>query len=66
MENETSATSLFTEATFDEFDLRPEIRRAIDELGFTRLTRVQKEVLPLTLAGRDVAVQAQTGTGKTA
>jgi len=57
---------LFTDATFDDLDLLDEVRRAIDELGFTRLTKVQKEVLPLVLAGRDAAVQAQTGTGKTA
>jgi len=66
METDTSATSLFTDVTFDAFDLKPEVRKAIDEQGFTHLTQVQKEVLPLTLAGRDVAVQAQTGTGKTA
>lgn len=66
MEAEKPAGSLFTDTTFDVFDLRPEVRRAIDEQGFTHLTQVQKEVLPLTLAGRDVAVQAQTGTGKTA
>ena len=34
--------------------------------GFTQCTLVQADVLPLTLAGRDVAAQAQTGTGKTA
>jgi len=66
MDTEKPATSLFTDKTFDEFELRPEVRRAIDEQGFTHLTQVQEEVLPLTLAGRDVAVQAQTGTGKTA
>jgi len=66
MEAEKPAGSLFTDTTFDVFDLRSEVRKAIDEQGFTHLTQVQKEVLPLTLAGRDVAVQAQTGTGKTA
>jgi len=66
MDTDLPTDSLFTEATFDELDIPAEVRRAIDELGFTRLTRVQKEVLPLTLAGRDVVVQAQTGTGKTA
>ncbi len=66
MESHPKSDSLFTDTTFDSLDLPPEIRRAVDELGFERLTRVQKEVLPLTLAGRDVVVQAQTGTGKTA
>ncbi len=66
MDTDLPTDSLFTDSTFDELDIPAEVRRAIDELGFTRLTRVQKEVLPLTLAGRDVVVQAQTGTGKTA
>ena len=57
---------LFSSVTFDDLDLPQPIRRAIDELGFSYLTRVQEEVLPLTLAGRDVAAQAQTGSGKTA
>src|SRR6185503_6010028 len=34
--------------------------------GFTHCTPIQEKVLPLSLAGRDVAGQAQTGTGKTA
>src|SRR5262245_18239970 len=34
--------------------------------GCARCTPLQGKVLPLSLAGRDVAGQAQTGTGKTA
>jgi len=59
-------TALFSHRTFDEFDLPDALRRALADAGFTRATLVQAEVLPLTLAGRDVAAQAQTGTGKTA
>jgi len=40
--------------------------RGIDALGFTQCTEIQEKTLPLTLAGGDVAGQAQTGTGKTA
>ena len=58
--------SLFTDQTFDDVDLPEPIRRAIDDLGFTNLTKVQAEVLPISLAGRDVVAQAQTGSGKTA
>jgi ATP-dependent RNA helicase RhlB len=58
--------SLFTDQAFDGLDLPQPIRRAIDDLGFTRLTQVQAEVLPISLAGRDVVAQAQTGSGKTA
>ncbi|NOZ78296.1 MAG: DEAD/DEAH box helicase [Acidobacteria bacterium] len=66
MERSLPQDWLFSESTFDDLDIPAEIRKAIDELGFTRLTRVQQEVLPLALAGRDVVAQAQTGTGKTA
>jgi ATP-dependent RNA helicase RhlB len=58
--------TLFTDQTFDGIDLPEPIRRAVDDLGFTHLTRVQAEVLPISLAGRDVVAQAQTGSGKTA
>ncbi|MCI0508209.1 MAG: ATP-dependent RNA helicase RhlB [Gammaproteobacteria bacterium] len=37
----------------------------MQEAGFTHFTPIQAESLPLTLAGQDVAGQAQTGTGKT-
>lgn len=58
--------TLFTDQTFDSLELPEEIRRAVDDLGFTRLTKVQAEVLPISLVGRDVVAQAQTGSGKTA
>ncbi|RMG51553.1 MAG: DEAD/DEAH box helicase, partial [Gammaproteobacteria bacterium] len=49
-----------------EFDLPESIRQGLDDLGFTHCTPIQAAVLPLALAGHDVAGQAQTGTGKTA
>ncbi len=42
------------------------IARAIEKLGFSDWTPVQKATLPFLLESRDVAAQAQTGTGKTA
>ncbi len=51
---------------FSELNLPAPLMQAIDDLGFTELTDVQKIALPLTLAGRDVAGQGRTGTGKTA
>jgi ATP-dependent RNA helicase RhlB len=47
-------------------DLPPEVRRGIVDAGFTHCTPIQASTLPLALTGRDVAGQAQTGTGKTA
>ena len=64
--DDPTTSTLFTDTTFDELSLPEPLQRAIDELGFTRLTQVQAEVLPLSLAGRDVVAQAQTGSGKTA
>ena len=52
--------------SFAEFDLSLEVRKGIKEAGFTRCTPVQELSLPITLEGKDVAAQAQTGTGKTA
>lgn len=51
---------------FAELSLSESLRQGISELGFTRCTPIQSQALPLALAGRDVAGQAQTGTGKTA
>ena len=53
--------------TFEELGVCEEIRRAIEELGFTQPMPVQEEVIPFLLGNRnDVIALAQTGTGKTA
>ena len=54
-----------TDITFDSFDLHPLLLAGLESAGFTRCTPIQALTLPLALAGRDVAGQAQTGTGKT-
>src|SRR5574337_1819360 len=51
---------------FLSFDLPEPVMRGIQAAGFTACTPIQEEVLPIALRGRDVAGQAQTGTGKTA
>lgn len=51
---------------FSELNLPDALQRAIDDLGYTELTAVQEIALPMTLAGKDVAGQGRTGTGKTA
>ena len=51
---------------FSALDLPDLVSRGIEAVGFTDCTPIQERVLPLSLAGRDVAGQAQTGTGKTA
>ena len=51
---------------FEELDIPEQLRRGIDAQGFTELTEVQEHAIPLALEGKDIAAQAQTGTGKTA
>ena len=53
--------------TFEELGVSPEIRRAIEEMGYANPMPVQEEVIPYLLEeGNDVVALAQTGTGKTA
>lgn len=52
--------------TFEELQLPIELKQAIANAGFVNCTPIQKATLPITLSGKDVAGQAQTGTGKTA
>src|SRR5215831_9931263 len=52
--------------TFASLGLKPEVMRGIQQAGFVNCTPIQAQTLPLALAGKDVAGQAQTGTGKTA
>jgi len=66
MSDDTATDQLFSDLTFDDVDLPAELRTAVADLGFERLTRVQAEVLPRSLEGRDIVAQAQTGSGKTA
>jgi len=51
---------------FTELELPEEVQQGVEALGFEELTPVQEQAIPLALAGKDVAAQAQTGTGKTA
>lgn len=54
-----------TDITFSSFDLHPTLLAGLEAAGFSRCTPIQALTLPLALTGRDVAGQAQTGTGKT-
>jgi len=51
---------------FASLGLQPKVMAGIRQAGFTQCTPIQAQTLPIALAGRDVAGQAQTGTGKTA
>lgn len=58
--------NFLTNISFDEFIMPSEVLMGLRDASFTLCTPIQARVLPLSLAGRDVAGQAQTGTGKTA
>lgn len=51
---------------FKEYKLSPEILEALDVLGYTKPTPIQKQVIPEVLMGHDVVGKSQTGSGKTA
>ena len=51
---------------FDELHIPGRVLEGIKKAGFTECTPVQALTLPTALRGKDMAVQAQTGTGKTA
>lgn len=50
---------------FNTYPLKDEILKAIDEMGFEKMTPIQEQALPVALEGKDLIGQAQTGTGKT-
>ena len=49
---------------FTELDIRPEILKAVANMGFEAMSPIQAKAIPVELSGRDVIGQAQTGTGK--
>lgn len=54
-----------TETRFADLDLIPSLHTALAAAGFKNCTPIQAESIPIFLDGKDVAGQAQTGTGKT-
>ena len=54
-----------TDIAFSNFDITPALLDGLEQAGFSRCTPIQAMTLPFALSGRDVAGQAQTGTGKT-
>src|SRR5450631_205127 len=53
-------------SSFDALALPAAQLANLAQLGYERMTPVQAASLPLALAGRDLVVQAETGSGKTA
>jgi len=63
---DTMNTTHLTETRFSNLELSDSILVGLTQAGFKYCTPIQHSALPLLLRDRDIAVQAQTGTGKTA
>ncbi len=61
-----SAEAATAKVTFAELGLRPEVLRALADMGFSEAMDVQAKTVPLIREGRDILVQSRTGSGKTA
>ncbi len=55
-----------TETRFTDFDLDPNLIKGLNDAGFEFCTPIQAQSIPIALTGKDIAGEAQTGTGKTA
>lgn len=53
-------------AKFEDFQLSAATLRSLKRIGFEETTPIQEKTIPLSLEGKDLIGQAQTGTGKTA
>jgi ATP-dependent RNA helicase DeaD len=51
---------------FSQLGLKPQLVKAVSDLGYITPTPIQAKIIPLMLDGQDVIAQSQTGTGKTA
>lgn len=52
--------------SFTSLNLPEYILKALEELSYKEPTPIQKQAIPLIMAGKDLVAEAQTGTGKTA
>lgn len=50
---------------YTELDLPQPLQQAVARMGFTEMTQVQEEAIPVMLEGKDIIAKAPTGTGKT-
>ncbi|CEP12987.1 hypothetical protein [Parasitella parasitica] len=64
-ENPTEATAEAVDFDFESLDCSENTKKAIKDMGFTRMTEVQAKTIPPLLEGRDVLGAAKTGSGKT-
>ncbi|TXH90309.1 MAG: DEAD/DEAH box helicase [Rhodoferax sp.] len=63
---ETAAAAEVAASAFANLNLAQPLARAVAEMGFSAMTPIQAQAIPVVIQGRDVMGAAQTGTGKTA
>ncbi|WP_435980660.1 DEAD/DEAH box helicase [Psychrobacter sp. DM4] len=61
-----SDTTDENQVTFADLNIAKPILSALDRSGYTNPTPIQAQAIPFALAGRDLLLSAQTGSGKTA
>jgi len=64
-ESRAAKPKFLTRIPFTDFNLPAHVMKGLQDAGFTYCTPIQAQTLPVSLKNRDVAGQAQTGTGKT-
>ncbi|ODQ77349.1 hypothetical protein BABINDRAFT_100502 [Babjeviella inositovora NRRL Y-12698] len=61
----TEDTSITTSELFTDLELSENTLKAVQEMGFSKMTEVQAKTIPPLMAGKDVLGAAKTGSGKT-
>ncbi|PVU94085.1 hypothetical protein BB561_002803 [Smittium simulii] len=61
-----SVDTTVAQKLFTELDLDDRLLKALGDMNLVRMTKVQEQAIPLGLVGKDLIVQARTGSGKTA
>lgn len=54
-----------SKATFTSLPLAEHLLQSLDSLGYSQMTPIQQQALPVLLEGKDILAKARTGSGKT-
>ena len=61
-----STNEASSERSFSSLNLKNEVLKAINNIGYEQPSPIQSATIPILIEGKDLVGQAQTGTGKTA
>jgi len=62
----TNWDEVFESLSFGDLGLRSSVLKGVEAAGFKHPTKIQADLIPLVLSGKDVLGQSRTGSGKTA